>query len=129
MNVLLWIVQIVLATAFVLAGVMKATQPKERLRLNLPWVEDFSAGTVRLIGVAELLSGLGLILTAVTGIAAVLTPIAATCLAVVMVLAAITHIRRNEPSGVAFNAVMRHDRATRGRSVRRPEISAAVRWA
>jgi uncharacterized membrane protein len=105
-NVVLWIVQAVLAVAFVLAGVMKATQPKEKLASNLPWVEDFSAGTVRLIGVAELLGGLGLILPAVTGLAAVLTPIAATCLAVVMVLAAITHIRRNEPSGVAVNAVL-----------------------
>lgn len=106
MNVFLWIVQIVLAAAFVLAGVMKATQPKEKLTPNLPWVEDFSLGTVRLIGVAELLGGLGLILPAATGIAPVLTPIAATCLAVVMVLAAITHIRRKEPSGVAVNAVL-----------------------
>jgi uncharacterized membrane protein YphA (DoxX/SURF4 family) len=106
MNVFLWIVQIVLAAAFVLAGVMKATQPKEKLTPNLPWVEDFSLGTVRLIGVAELLGGLGLILPAATGITSILTPIAATCLAVVMVLAAITHIRRKEPSGVAVNAVL-----------------------
>lgn len=106
MNIVLWIVQAVLAVAFVLAGVMKATQPKEKLAPKLPWVEDFSVGTVRLIGVAELLGGLGLILPAATGIAAVLTPIAATCLAVVMVLAAITHIRRKESSGVAFNAVL-----------------------
>jgi uncharacterized membrane protein len=106
MNVFLWIVQVLLAGAFVLAGVMKATQPKEKLRPNLPWVEDFSANTVRLIGVAELLGGLGLILPAATGIAPALTPIAATCLAVVMVLAAITHIRRKEPSGVAINTVL-----------------------
>jgi uncharacterized membrane protein YphA (DoxX/SURF4 family) len=106
MNVFLWIVQIALAAAFVLAGVMKATQPKEKLQPNLPWVEDFSAGTVRLIGVAELLGGIGLVLPAATGIAPGLTPIAATCLAVVMVLAATTHIRRKEPSGVAINAVL-----------------------
>ena len=106
MNVVLWIVQAILAAAFVLAGVMKATQPKEKLRPNLPWVEDFSLGTVRLIGVAELLGGLGLILPAVAGIAPILTPIAASCLALVMVLAAITHIRRKEPAGVAVNAVL-----------------------
>lgn len=106
MNVFLWIVQVALAAAFVLAGVMKSTQPKEKLQPNLPWVEDFSPGTVRFIGVAELLGGLGLILPAVTGIVPVLTPIAATCLAVVMVLAAVTHIRRKELSGVAVNAVL-----------------------
>ena len=106
MNVFLWIVAAVLAAAFVLAGLMKATQPKDKLEPRLPWVEDFSAGTVRFIGVAELLGGLGLILPAATGIAPLLTPIAATCLAVVMVLAATTHIRRKEPSGVGVNAVL-----------------------
>jgi uncharacterized membrane protein YphA (DoxX/SURF4 family) len=106
MNVALWIVQIALAAAFVLAGVMKSTQPKEKLQPNLPWVEDFSIGTIRLIGVAELLGGIGLILPAVTGIAPILTPIAAACLAFVMVLAAVTHIRRKEPSGVVVNAVL-----------------------
>ncbi|WP_426512936.1 DoxX family protein [Dactylosporangium sp. McL0621] len=106
MNVTLWIVQILLGAAFVVAGVMKSTQPKEKLQPNLPWVEDFSPGTVRLIGVAELLGGLGLILPAATGILPVLTPIAATCLAVVMVMAAAAHVRRKEPSGVVINAVL-----------------------
>jgi uncharacterized membrane protein len=106
MNVFLWIVQSILAAVFVLAGLMKSTQPKEKLARNLPWVQDFSAGTIRLIGVVELLGGLGLILPAATGIAPVLTPAAATGLAVVMVLAAATHIRRREPSGVAVNAVL-----------------------
>ncbi|MEU7871810.1 DoxX family protein [Dactylosporangium sp. NPDC049140] len=68
MNVTLWIVQILLGAAFVLAGVMKSTQPKEKLQPNLPWVEDLSPGTVRFIGVAELLGGLGLILPAASGI-------------------------------------------------------------
>ncbi|MCP2323940.1 putative membrane protein YphA (DoxX/SURF4 family) [Hamadaea flava] len=106
MNVLLWIVQILLAAAFVMAGVMKSTQPKEKLAPKLPWTEDFSSGTVKLIGIAELLGGLGLILPAAMGIAPILTPIAATCLGVIMVLAAATHIRRKEPSAVVFNLVL-----------------------
>jgi uncharacterized membrane protein len=106
MNVFLWIVQAVLAAMFATAGLMKSTQPKEKLAPRLPWVEDFSATTVRVIGVVELLGAIGLILPAATGIAPVLTPIAATGLALTMVLAAATHIRRKEPSGVAFNAVL-----------------------
>ena len=106
MNVFLWIVQALLAAAFVMAGMMKATQPKEKLAPRLPWSEDFSAGTVKFIGVAELLGGLGLILPAATGIAPILTPIAATGLAVIMALAAITHIRRKEPSAVLFTAAL-----------------------
>jgi uncharacterized membrane protein YphA (DoxX/SURF4 family) len=106
MNVFLWVLQIVLAALFAMAGIMKATQPKEKLAANLPWVEDFSAGTVRFIGVVELLAAIGLILPAATGIAPMLTPLAATGLAVVMLLAANTHRRRHEPPAIAVNAVL-----------------------
>jgi uncharacterized membrane protein len=105
-NTVLWILQGVLAAAFLMAGVLKLTQPKDKLAPKLPWVEDFSTGTVRLIGLAELLGALGLILPAATGIAPLLTPLAAAALAVVMVLASIVHARRKEPSGIAFNAVL-----------------------
>ncbi|MER5185637.1 DoxX family protein [Streptomyces sp. NPDC002896] len=106
MNVFLWIVQVVLAVMFGMAGVMKSTQPKEKLADKLPWVNDVSAGTVRFIGIVELAAGLGLILPAATGIATVLTPLAATGLAVVMVLAALTHARRKEPPAIGFNVVL-----------------------
>jgi len=69
-------------------------------------VEDFSAGTVKFIGAAELAGALGLIVPAVTGIAVVLTPLAATGLAVTMLLAALTHIRRREPGRIALTVVL-----------------------
>jgi uncharacterized membrane protein YphA (DoxX/SURF4 family) len=106
MNVVLWILQAVLALAFAMAGFMKLTQPKDKLVSRLPWVEDFSPTTVKLIGTAELAAALGLILPAATGIAPVLTPLAATGLAVLMVLAAITHARRKEPGAIAVNAAL-----------------------
>ena len=53
---------------------------------------------MRFIGVMELLGAAGLILPAVTGIAPILTPLAAAGLAVMMLLAAPTHLRRKEPS-------------------------------
>jgi uncharacterized membrane protein len=106
MNVFLWILQAVLALMFAMAGIQKATQPKDKLVTRLPWVADFSQGTVRFIGLSELAGALGLILPAATGIAPVLTPLAATGLAVIMVLAAITHARRKEPGAIAFNAVL-----------------------
>ena len=46
MNIALWIVQGLLAVAFLMAGGMKLTQPKERLVANMAWVEDFSQNTV-----------------------------------------------------------------------------------
>ncbi|MDX3457632.1 DoxX family protein [Streptomyces sp. ME02-8801-2C] len=106
MNVFLWIVQVVLAAMFAMAGVMKSTQPKEKLVDQLPWTADFSQGTVRFIGIVEFAAALGLILPAATDIAPVLTPLAATGLAVTMVLAALTHTRRKEPGAVGFTAVL-----------------------
>jgi uncharacterized membrane protein len=106
MSVVLWVLQALLAAMFGLAGVMKSTQPKEKLAKNLPWVGDVSLGTVRFIGVMELLAALGLILPAATGIATVLTPLAAIGLAVIMVLAAGFHARRKEPSGIVMNVVV-----------------------
>ncbi|MEU1389147.1 MULTISPECIES: DoxX family protein [unclassified Nonomuraea] len=49
---------------------------------------------------------LGLILPAVTGVAPALTPLAAAGLAVVMVLAALAHVRREEPGAIAVNAIL-----------------------
>ena len=106
MTVALWIVQVLLALTFVAAGVMKVAQSRERLETTLPWVGDFSTPTVRFIGVAEILGGLGLVLPAATGIAPVLTPIAAIGLAVTMALAAVVHARRGEQRMIPVNVVL-----------------------
>jgi uncharacterized membrane protein YphA (DoxX/SURF4 family) len=106
MNTALWVIQIVLALMFGMAGVMKLSQPRASLQARLPWVEDFSDGTVKLIGAVELLAAIGLVLPAATGILPWLTPLAAAGLALVMVLAAITHVRRKEWQAVVLNAVL-----------------------
>ena len=106
MNVALWIIQIVLAAAFLIAGTTKVLTPKEKLRERMAWVDDFSQTSVRLIGTAEILGALGLILPAATGIAPILTPIAAVGLIIIMIGAAITHVRRKEPAIVPANIVL-----------------------
>ncbi len=106
MNIALWIVAGVLALAFLAAGLMKVSQPKEKLATSMGWVDDFSPGTVKFIGTMEILGAIGLILPAATGIAPVLTPLAATGLAITMILAAIVHGRRGEPQMIIVNAVL-----------------------
>jgi uncharacterized membrane protein YphA (DoxX/SURF4 family) len=106
MNIVIWVVQILLGLAFILAGIMKASQPREKLTERMTWVEDYSGPQVKLIGVVEVLGGLGLILPAWTGIAPILTPLAATGLAIVMVLAGLVHVRRKEFNGLPVNAVL-----------------------
>jgi uncharacterized membrane protein YphA (DoxX/SURF4 family) len=107
MNVVLWIIASLLAAAFLGAGLMKVSQPKEKLAAaNMGWAEDFSAGTVKAIGALEILAAIGLILPAALGIAPVLTPLAALGIALVMVGAAITHARRKEQQMIVFNAIL-----------------------
>lgn len=105
MNIALWIVQVLLAGMFLMAGVMKAFQ-YERAKASLPWVKDVPRGVVRFIGISELLGGLGLLLPAITGILPWLTPLAAAGLALTMLLAIGFHASRREPPAIGFNAVL-----------------------
>jgi hypothetical protein len=97
MNLSLWIVAGLLAAVF-LVGSAKMFVPKEKLA-TMPgggWVEDFSAGTVKMIGAFEALAALGLILPAALDIAPVLVPLAALGGVLLMVGAVITRLRRRE---------------------------------
>jgi len=105
-NVFLWIVQILLALAFLGAGLMKATRPKSTLQSQMAWVDSFSDGQVKAIGAVEVLGALGLVLPWATGIATVLTPLAAVGLMIVMVGAAVTHLRRKEAKLLPVPAVL-----------------------
>ncbi|MFQ5398858.1 MAG: DoxX family protein [Anaerolineae bacterium] len=106
MDVALWVVQGLLALAFLMAGTMKVMRPKEKLAEKMGWVEDFSAGQVKIIGALEALGAIGLILPAATGILPWLTPTAAVGLALVMIGAALTYWRRGEYQMIAINLVL-----------------------
>ncbi|QEO09200.1 DoxX family protein [Protaetiibacter larvae] len=92
-----WIVAGITAALFLAAGIIKLVRPKDALATTMRWVEDFSQPQVRLIAAAEVLGALGLVLPIATGIVPILAPIAAVALAVLMVGAAVTHLRRHEP--------------------------------
>ena len=97
MNIALWVVQGLLALAFLMAGLMKVSRPKQQLyEAGMTYVEDLSEGTTKIIGMLEIAGAIGLILPALTGILPILTPLAAVGLALTMIGAMLTHIRRNE---------------------------------
>jgi hypothetical protein len=107
MNTTLWIVQGLLAVFFAAGGIVKLVRPPKRLiDQGLTWVEDFSPGTVKTIGALELLAAVGLVLPAVTGIAPVLVPLAAVGIGLIMIGAAVVHVRRGEVSFVGVLAVL-----------------------
>ena len=106
MSLALWVVQVLLAAAFLVSGATKLSQPKEKLAKNMAWVEDFSQPTVRIIGALEILGAIGIVLPALTGILPWLTPLAALGLVLTMVGAALTHLGRAEYSPIAVTAVL-----------------------
>ena len=107
MKLALWIVAIVLAVVFAASGLMKQFVPKDKLvTAGQGWAQDFSPTTIRLIGLAEILGAIGLVLPAVVHIAPILVPLAAVGLALVMAGAAAVHARRKEVPMVAMNAVL-----------------------
>jgi len=106
MNLVLWSIAGLLALAFLLGGALKAVLPRETLKHQVPWTKDVPAPFVRLIGSAEVLAAIGLILPAVTGIASWLTVAAAGGLVMLMLSAAIFHGTRKEWSKIGTNAVL-----------------------
>ena len=106
MNLILWIVQIVLALTFLMSGFMKVSQPIEKLAKTMGFVNHFPAWSVRAIGAVEILGAIGLILPPLVKIAPVLTPLAAVGLALIMVGAIVEHATHKEWSGVGTCLVL-----------------------
>lgn len=100
MNVALWIVQALLALAFLLAGGMKLATPIDDLVANGMAFAEHVPYLVRFIGLSEVAGALGLILPMALNIKPKLTPIAAGALAFVMVLAAATHVMLGDFAGL-----------------------------
>jgi uncharacterized membrane protein YphA (DoxX/SURF4 family) len=106
MNIALWIVAGLLAAMFLLAGGMKALRPKEQLTDMMQWAKTWSPSQLKALGVVEILGALGLILPRALNIAPVLTPLAATGLAVTMIGAVITHYRMKDFKGIGMPGIL-----------------------
>jgi putative oxidoreductase len=103
LNIALWTLQVLLATAYVAHGWMTVSPPAELLALmNAQLGEGFRL----FIGVAELLAAAGLILPGVTRILPFLTSLAAAGLMIVMSSATVLHIYRGENSSAVSAAIL-----------------------
>jgi uncharacterized membrane protein YphA (DoxX/SURF4 family) len=101
MDTALWIVQILLALAFFMAGIMKVTQPIDKLATRMTYVTSIHPSwLVRVIGALEILAALGLVLPAATGILPILTPLAAIGLILTMIGAMLLHVQRKDPQAM-----------------------------
>lgn len=96
MNTLRRIGQSIIAAMFMGGGLLKLVVPREKMMLKKPFVEDYSAFQIKLIGIAGILGAIGIIVPAATGILPVFTPLAAIGLCTIMLFAARLHLQRKE---------------------------------
>jgi uncharacterized membrane protein YphA (DoxX/SURF4 family) len=110
MNIVLWVVQGLLTLLFLMAGLMKVSKSKDELKKRggkqMIWVDDVSASRIRLIGILELLAGIGLILPQLTGILPWLTPLAAVGLVLTMIGELIVNVRNDNRLVIIENIVL-----------------------
>ena len=103
MNIVLWVLQVLLALAFLAHGLMMLVPPPEiavQMNASLPrWFQVF-------LGVAEVLAAVGLTLPGVTRIMPFLVTWAAVGIMIVMVSATVFHLMRGEISAAAITLVL-----------------------
>ncbi|EDQ31968.2 DoxX [Hoeflea phototrophica DFL-43] len=103
----LWGAQGLLAAMFLMAGSTKLMSGSaELVAMGMGWAENAPLFLIKFIGLAEVAGALGLILPSATRIMPHLTKLAATGLAVIMVLAAGLHITRGEFEVVPVNVIL-----------------------
>lgn len=106
MAIALWIIQGLLGLIFTITGSFKFFQSREKvIASGGTWAEDFSPTTIKLIAGIELLSGLAVIVPRLLGHGHFVTSIAATSIAIIMIGAIYTHIRRKEYQHAMINSV------------------------
>ena len=105
LNLILWIVQLLMACTLIWAACTKWFMPADKLAAMWPWTGQLSPTLVKLTGLLDFLGGLGLVLPVVLRIQPKLTPVAAICLVLLMVCASVFHVLRGEASSIGFNIV------------------------
>lgn len=107
MNTALWVCQAVLAVAFAGAGLMKLLFDGHTLaEKGMGFAAEVSPAFLKFLGTAEVLGAIGVVVPALVHIAPVLVPVAAACLALVMLGAIGVHVQRREFGGLAAPVVL-----------------------
>jgi uncharacterized membrane protein len=107
-EIAVWVVSALLAFAFFAGGVTRLVVPPERYGRwpNQQWILAVPRAGMVAISIAEILGAIGLIVPQLTGIAPILTPIAACCLALIMASAFVFHLRRGERPNLPVAVVL-----------------------
>ena len=101
LNVLLWVLQVLLAMLFMFAGVMKFVMPVEEMTRQIALPGSF----LHFIGACEILGAIGLVLPGILRIRTGLTPLAAAALVVIMIGATAVNLKTGQ-RGAALTTVI-----------------------
>ena len=96
MNTLLWILQVVLAVALTASGTIIMIIPKDKLAGKLSWVSEYTDQMRYFICYSKIAGAIGLILPLYLNILPILTPIAASFIALFMIFAMRYHFLHRE---------------------------------
>jgi uncharacterized membrane protein YphA (DoxX/SURF4 family) len=103
MNIVLWILQILLAAQFLFHGWLFVAPPAKLVDLLNA---TFSPAFLIFLGIAEILAGIALISPSATRILPWLTPLSAAGLMVVSGSASVFHLTRGETSSAITTAIL-----------------------
>jgi uncharacterized membrane protein YphA (DoxX/SURF4 family) len=96
-NIALWVVQVLLAVLYLMAGFMKLVQPIDALvGMGMAYAAALPEAFIRFVAFMEILGAIGLLLPAATRILPWLTPLAAAGLSFVQLSAIVLHAMRGE---------------------------------
>ena len=114
MNILIWILQGLVALTFLYSGINKSTFSRQTLvAKGQTGVKELPMPLIRFIGIVEILGAIGIILPYLLDVYPGLTPIASVCLGLIMIPAAIIHYRlgkiensEKENKNLLFNIIV-----------------------
>ncbi len=106
LRISLWVVQVVICSLFLSAGIMKLTMPVSEISKIFPWTGQVSEVFLRSIALIDIAGGIGILLPSLTRIYPKLTVFAAFGCTLLQFAAICFHASRHELSSTPFNFVL-----------------------
>lgn len=106
MEMIILTLQIGLCIVFLYFGLLKMFLPIDKIEKKVSWAHDYSLSKLKFFGFLEVIGAVGLILPYQLDIFPILTPMAATGLAMVMAGAGVVHLRRDEINMIFLNILI-----------------------
>lgn len=102
LRISVWIAQVLLALMMISGAVLKWL-PVEQSSAQMPWMGQVPLWQLRVLGLLDLLGGVGVILPSLLRYGQRWVVAAATCIVLLMLSAIVFHISRGEASVIGFN--------------------------